>query len=202
MWEGCSQVWRQGIWGKGREKYILLGQSCVTPSCRMDGQQSILKCLPLCPPRGVAVQLLQGMGCPKAAPQCTEMSIGMSSFTGILDLTSLKLPFNSIWTWRTEMLQALGRGSSHRKTAKSFFRYSTGIILFLYQTQSSPKPRCPNFIFNSLYQLGCRQSKENSLGLFEFLRFSSQRFTEETHTRATGIACIPVSLHWQLIHTD
>lgn len=82
-----------------------------------------------------------------------------------------------------------GQGSSHRRTQKSFFRCSTGIILFLYQTQSSPKPCCPNSDFNSLYQLGCRQSKESTWRRFEFLIFSSQRFTEETHTWAIGIAC-------------
>lgn len=45
---------------RGRERSILLGQSCATPSCKMDGQQRILKCLPLCPAHWVAVQLLQG----------------------------------------------------------------------------------------------------------------------------------------------
>lgn len=58
----------------------------------------------------VAVQLFQGLGYPKAAPQCTEMSIGRSSFTGILALTSLKLSLKSN-PWRTEMLQALGRAA-------------------------------------------------------------------------------------------
>lgn len=91
VWEGCSQVGKWGIFGWSRERSIWLGRSCVTPFCRMDGQQSILKCLALCPSGWVAVQLFQGMGYAKNAPQCTEISFGRSSFTGILALTSLKL---------------------------------------------------------------------------------------------------------------
>lgn len=78
--------------------------------------------------------------------------------------------------------------NGYRKTAKNFLKCSTGNVLFLYQTQSFPKPCCPNF-FISLYQLGCRQAKEGAVWTFlNSLVFLVRDSLKKFVPWATGIA--------------
>lgn len=96
--------------GAGRDPFFFC-QSCVTPSCRMDSKAfcSVFPCATLLGDSAAP----SGGGIPRAASQCTEMSIGRSGSTAILGLTSVKLLLNPSWTWRTEVLQvqALGRAA-------------------------------------------------------------------------------------------